>query len=81
MKTTIDQPTKAPTRKVLTGAVAGIITAAATQLLGNLGPAWLDFLAMPEIASSLPVIAYFAASYLVRDVLNIPTDEMEELLR
>lgn len=80
MKHKIDQPTAAPTRKVLTGAVAGILTAIATQLLGNLGPAWLDFLATPALASGLPVVAYFAASYLVRDVLKLP-DQMEDLLQ
>lgn len=83
-KLPIDQPTAAPTRKVLTGAIAGVLTAITTQLLGNLGPAWLDFLALPGMASGLPVIASFAAAYLVRDVLKIPPDhldKMEELLR
>ena len=83
-KLPIDQPTAAPTRKVLIGAIAGVLTAITTQLLGYLGPAWLDFLAMPEVASGLPVIASFVAAYLVRDVLKIDPnhqDKMEELLR
>lgn len=80
METKIDQPTAAPTRKVLTGAVAGVLTAITTQLLARLE--WLDFLALPEVASGLPVIASFAAAYLVRDVLKIDhLDKMEELLR
>jgi len=81
-KLPIDQPTAAPTRKVLTGAVAGVLTAITTQLLAQLE--WLDFLAMPELASGLPIIAYFVAAYLVRDVLKIPPDQldkMEELLQ
>lgn len=83
-KLPIDQPTAAPTRKVLTGAVAGVLTAITTQLLARLGPAWLDFLATPALASGLPVIATFAAAYLVRDLLKIPPDHLdkiEELLR
>ena len=88
MENKIDQPTKLPTRKVLIGAVASVLAAITTQLLARLGPEWLDFLAMPEMASGLPVIAYFAAAYLVRDVLahavrNVPyyRERLEFLLR
>lgn len=67
--TKTDQLSAAPTRKVLTGAVAGVLTAIAGQLLARLGPEWLDFLALPEVAAGLPIIAYFAAAYLVRELL------------
>ena len=77
----MNQADARPTRKVLTGAIAGILTAALTQILGRLGPGWLDFLETPEVASGLPVIVTFAASYVVRDMLHIPDEQLDEIER
>jgi len=57
------QPTAAPTRKVLFGAVAGVLayllSVSAAQIWGAEIP--------PEIATAIPVFAALATSYVVRD--------------
>ena len=59
----IAQPTAAPTRKVLYGAVAGVVgyalTYAATHVWGTSIP--------DQIAQAIPVLAALATSYIVRD--------------
>jgi hypothetical protein len=58
---TKDQPDATPTRKVLVGAIASLLTAltmgAAHRTLG-----WDT---TPEVAAAVGTLAYFAASYIV----------------
>ncbi|TVS18811.1 MAG: hypothetical protein EA417_02180 [Gammaproteobacteria bacterium] len=57
------QPTAAPTRKVLFGAVAGILVYLLTFASGHVWGAEIP----GEIASAIPVLAALATSYIVRD--------------
>ena len=65
----VKQPSKAPTRKMLAGAAAGIITAALQQwaiAVSDAVPA-LAFLGTPGVEELLPILAYFAAGYIVKE--------------
>lgn len=66
MSDKITQPSGKPTRKVLAGAVAGILTVIVTVGLKALGVGGI--LEQPGIAEGLPVVASFAAAWLVKDL-------------
>jgi hypothetical protein len=59
----VDQPSSAPTRKVLFGALAGVLTWSLSALLGTVFPGEIP----PEIGSAIPVLAALGTSYMVRD--------------
>lgn len=65
----VSQPGSLPTRKVMIGAVAGVIAAGLQSLVGSLieshvAFAWLND---PEVRSAIPLLAGFAAAWLFRD--------------
>lgn len=65
----IDQPSAMPTRKMLAVAIAGVIAAALTQWFDQLAALtpWLEWLASDGVKAAVPVLAAFAAGYLVRE--------------
>lgn len=65
----IDQPSAMPTRKMLAVAIAGVIAAALTRWFDQLAALtpWLDWLASDGVKAAVPVLAAFAAGYLVRE--------------
>ncbi len=65
----VTQPSAAPTRKVLVGAVAGVLAAGLNHALAALvgSHAVFAWLGDPDVRSAVPIAAAFGAAYLVRD--------------
>ena len=70
------QPTIAPTRKVLMGAIAGVLTTAVLTWADNLSdlfldweldPDWAGFLTNPEVTPLIGVVVFAAVSCFFRD--------------
>ena len=69
----VDQPTKAPTRKLAAGGIVGAIAAIATAAVEQWAmtaaasvPA-LAFLNTPIVSNAIPVVVFFGVGYVVKE--------------
>jgi len=68
-KELVTQPTAAPSRKVLMGAIGGVLAAAINHGLSMLvgsDPNWI-WLDDPTVRSAVPIIAAAAAGYMFKE--------------
>ena len=72
-KPLVTQPGAKPSRKVMAGAVAGVITTAVTQWTSGFAtqfPEYLAFLGGSAWTTFVPLAAAFVAAYLFRERAN-----------
>lgn len=67
MRKTVDQPTRAPTRKLTAATIATAVMAASGLVVRNLAPGWYD---ESTWAALMPVVVY-VAGYAIRDRPNV----------
>lgn len=73
----VEQPEVMPSRKVLTGAIAGVLTAAIMQTTARIGESnvWLNWMLDPAVAAAIPLIVYFIVGYMLGERAPRPLEK------